>query len=107
MVIDQQTQANHTLTAVIVALIGIVFVLDLMTPLGMAIWALYILPLGLTRWSVFEPLTFIIAGTCTVLIVLGYLFSPPGPYSEIAIVNRGLGLLMVWIAAFFLKVGKI
>ena len=45
-------------------------------------------------------------GVCTALIILGYFFSPIGPSSEIAIVNRDLGFLMVWIAALFLKVGK-
>jgi hypothetical protein len=100
------SQTDYALTAISFTIIVIVFVLDLMTPLGMAIWALYILPLGLTRWAVWEPLTFVVAGVCTVLVILGYFFSPIGPSSEIAIVNRGLGLLMVWIAAFFLKVGK-
>ena len=58
---DEQKKADHSFTAVVVALIVIVFVLDLMTPLGIAIWALYVLPLGLTRWSSLGHLTFIVA----------------------------------------------
>lgn len=72
--------------------------------LGIAIWALYLLPLGLTRWSSLEP--FLVAGACTVLIILGYLYSPPGASLEVAIINRGLGVVMVWTAAVFLKFGK-
>jgi hypothetical protein len=57
--------------------------------------------LGLTRWSIVQPLTLIVGGICSVLIVVGALFSP-GPASEIAMVNRGFGLLMVWMVVFFL-----
>jgi hypothetical protein len=80
-----------------------VFVLDLLTPLGIAIWALYVLPLGFTRWSTVEHLAFIVAGACTALIILGDLYSPPGASLEVAILNRGLGVLMVWISVFFLR----
>lgn len=103
---DEQKKADHSLTAVVVALIVIVFVLDVMTPLGIAMWALYVLPLGLTRWSSLGPLTFIVAGACTALIILGYLYSAPGASPDVAVFNRILGVLMVWIAAFFLKFGR-
>jgi hypothetical protein len=103
---DESTKADHSISVVVVVLTAIVFVLDVMTPLGIAIWALYVLPLGLTRWSPLKPLIFIIAGVCTGLIVLGYLYSPPGGSPDIAILNRILGVLMVWIAAFFLKVER-
>jgi len=48
---DNQKQANHTLMAVIAALLVLVFVLNVLTPLGIVIWALYVVPLGLTIWS--------------------------------------------------------
>jgi len=96
-------KADHSVTAVIVALTAIVFVLDLLTPLGIAIWALYILPLGFTRWSAVEHLVFIVAGACTALIILGYVYSSPGASVEVAIINRMLGVLMVWNTAFFLR----
>ncbi len=99
----EPTKANHAITVLVVALMVIVFVLDVMTPLGIAIWALYALPLGLTRWSSSGRLTFIIAGGCTALIVLGYFYSPAGASFDIAVINRSLGVLMVWITAFFLK----
>lgn len=104
---EEPKQTDHVVTAVIIALTAIVFVLDLMTPLGIAIWALYVLPLGFTRWSSFGPLTFIVAGVCTALIILGYLNSPPGASPEVAIINRGLGVVMVWSAAVFLKFGRL
>jgi hypothetical protein len=83
-----------------------VFALDVFLPSEVAIWVLYMLPLGLTRWSSIGQLTFILSGACTVLVVLGHLYSPPGTAPDVAMINRDLGILMVWIAAFFLKFGK-
>jgi hypothetical protein len=103
---QEPKQTDHSLTGVIIALTAIVFALDVMTPLGITIWALYMLPLGFTRWSPLRPLTVIVAGACTALIVLGYLFSPPGASPGVTAINRILGVLMVWIAAFFLKVER-
>jgi hypothetical protein len=48
--IEEPKQADHAVTAVIVALIAMVFVLDVLTPVGIAIWALHVFALGFTRW---------------------------------------------------------
>lgn len=103
---DEPKKADLFISVLVVALTALVFVLDLLTPLGVAMWALYVLPLGLTRWSPLGPLTFIVAGACTALIVLGYLYAPPGASPDVAISNRLLGVLMVWITAVFLKFGR-
>lgn len=96
-----EQKADYGLVGIIFTITALVFALDLVTPLGMAIWALYVLPLGLTRWSIVQPLTLIVGGICSVLIVVGAFFSS-GPASEIAMINRGFGLLMVWMVVFFL-----
>ena len=88
---------------VIISLTAMVFVLFVLTPLGIASWALYVFPLGFTRWSAVEHLVFIVAGACAALIILGYFYSPPGASVEFAIVNHMLGVLMVWITCFFLR----
>ena len=102
MVIDQQTQADHAMTAVIMALIGIVFVLDLLSPLGIVIWVLYVIPLGLTTWSPVRRLLPGSAVVCSVLLILGYIYSPSGVLFEYAVINRSLGIALLWIVVFFL-----
>ena len=97
------TGEDRILILVIAALTAGVFVLDVLTPSGISIWALYVLPLGLSRWFLFRQFTWVVAGTCTVLIFLGYFYSPPGASCDVAVINRSLGVFMVWIAAFFLK----
>ena len=44
-------ESNHALVTVVVALTVIVFVLDLLTPSEIAVWTLYLVPLGINRWS--------------------------------------------------------
>ena len=103
---EEPKQVDRSVTAMIVALTAMVFVLDVLTPLGIAIWGLYVLPLGFTRWSAVEHLVFIVAGTCTALIILGDIYAPPGAALEVGVVNRMLGVLMVWITVFFLRPEK-
>ena len=97
-----QKQADHTLIAVIAALVVLVFVLDLLTPLGIVIWALYVVPLGLTIWSSIRRLLPITAIVCSVLVLLGYFYSPPGVSFEYVVLNRFLGIVMLWVVVFFL-----
>jgi glycerol-3-phosphate acyltransferase PlsY len=99
---DDQKQSDHVLTAVIVTLLVMLFVLDLLTPLGIATWALYIIPLGLTSWSSIRSLLPITAIVCSVLVLLGYFYSPPGVSFEYVVINRALGIVMLWAAVFFL-----
>jgi cytochrome b subunit of formate dehydrogenase len=89
---EEPKQADYSVPVVIVALTAIVFVLDALTPVGIAIWALYVLPLGFTRWSSVKHLVFIVAGACTALISLGYIYSSPGASVEVVIMNRMLGV---------------
>jgi hypothetical protein len=96
---------DHATVAVVLILTGIVFVLDLLTPSEIAVWTLYLVPLGLSRWSVHKHLTVSVAIFCTALIVCAHLYNP-GTTQDIAIINRVLGILMVWVSAFFLKVER-
>jgi len=99
-------QSNHALAVVIATITVMVFLLDLLTPPVVAMWTLYILPLGLTRWSSIAGLTFLVAGALSALILVGYLSSTTGASKEIAQLNCVMAVIMVWIAAFFLKFDK-
>jgi hypothetical protein len=83
----------------------IVFVLDSLMPSEIAVFMLYVVPLGLTRWSNLKHLTFILAGVVTALIIFAHLINP-GAIQEVAITNRILGIVTVWVSAFFLKVER-
>jgi hypothetical protein len=82
-----------------------VFILDSLMPSEIAVFVLYVVPLGLTRWSNIKHLTFILTGVVTVLIIFAHLLNP-GTIQEVATTNRILGIVMVWTVAFFLKVER-
>jgi hypothetical protein len=96
-------EPDQATVTVVFMLTVIVFILDVLTSSEIAVWTLYLVPLGLTRWSYFKHFTVAISGVCTALIILAHLYNP-GSTQDIAIMNRVLGILMVWVSAFFLKV---
>ena len=73
-----------------------VFIADLLTPLGVAVWVFYLAPLALClfAWQPHAPLA--VAAFGTLLTVAGFFLSSPGMNPGIAQVNRGLGLVTMW-----------
>jgi signal transduction histidine kinase len=97
---DQRRQPGIHLTAITVTLTAIVFVADLILPLGLAEWVPYAALVLLTLWSPYRRFPLILAAVCTVLIVLGFLYSPSGDISpRIDLFNRSLGILVIWVIA--------
>ena len=75
---------------------GVIFVSDLLIPLGWAVWILYLIPLLLTfalPWPKF-PLVF--ACMCTALVMIGFQYSPPGIAPSVAFFNRAMGIGVMW-----------
>ena len=103
--VEQARENDQALVTVVFILTGIVFVLDLLTPSEISVWALYVVPLGLTRWSYLKHLTVSIACLCTTCIVCAHIYNP-GVTHDIAMINRVFGIVMVWVTTFFLKVER-
>jgi signal transduction histidine kinase/CheY-like chemotaxis protein len=76
-----------------------VFIVDLNTPIGVATWMLYLVPMTLCFfvWRAWVPL--VVAGTATLLLVLDWFFSAPGIAPSIALANRAMGLIVIWLVA--------
>ena len=89
------------LLATVVLTTGI-FVLDLLTPLGVAIWVFYMLPLLIVSRATERLTPFILAAVCTVLIALGFIYSPPGVKLYLAFINRLMGVGVLWTMAVLL-----
>jgi hypothetical protein len=92
-------EAPRLLQAVV--LTGLVFGLDLLDKFGNAISVLYVAPvllvgLGTARRN---PRIVAIAGGCSILTVVGFALASAPPVLGVAIVNRVLSLLAVWLAA--------
>jgi PAS domain S-box-containing protein len=84
--------------AIPILTIGI-FTLDLLSPVGIAVSILYIIPLLLTYPSTHakDPLYF--SAVATVLTWVDVLMSPPGLPIPYALFNRTLGTMVIWLVA--------
>lgn len=81
----------------------VVFVGDLITPLGYAEAILYLLPL-LLSFFLYDPFFPIrLAGASTLLIAIGFVLSPPGAPTTYALLNRILAVIVLWTVAFGIR----
>jgi CheY-like chemotaxis protein/signal transduction histidine kinase len=84
-------------------LVAAVFVADLFTPLGVAVWILYVVPLVLTLLGRDSRVPLIGAGLCTVLMTFTVLTDAPGAALPIAYSNRAFGVLTVWVVGLLAR----
>jgi PAS domain S-box-containing protein len=73
-----------------------IFILDLFIPLGFAIWLLYFVPVWFTLRPHWQRLSLVHAALCSLLILAGFYGSPPGSPIDMAMVNRSMGVAMLW-----------
>lgn len=79
-------------------LVAGILVLDMMIPLGLA-GMLYVALAMISLWSPKRTFTLTVAGACTALILFDYHHAPPEGETVLAIANRGLALLAIWVTA--------
>lgn len=80
--------ATPWFTLVLAAMIVVIYILDLNTPLGVPIWLLYFVPLFLAFWS--RPY-YAVPTVCAVtllFLVAGFVYSPPGIQTPAALLMR-------------------
>ena len=80
-------------------MIGLIFIVDLLTPVGYAEWALYAIPVALCLFGNSAMAPVAAALICTILMVPGYIASPAGMFVEIAYANRIIGIVVLWLMA--------
>jgi Na+/H+ antiporter NhaD/arsenite permease-like protein len=93
--------ANRKLSVAIAITLGI-FVLDVLTPVEYAEWVLYLIPTFIAASSLRLSYIFYVPSVCTLLVALGYFLSPPGGDPQRAIVNRSMGVAVLWTVSFLL-----
>lgn len=101
MTVSSRNQKTRLIQVAVVVGILVMFLLDLILPLGVSIGVPYVAIMLLTLWLPHRNAIFRTAGVITVLGIIG-LFSPISewPLSGIAILNRAMALFDVWVAAF-------
>lgn len=96
-------QPNSRLAISVVLSTIVVFIGDILLPLGYAEVILYLVPLLLSSFLYQPQLPFRIAGVSAALIVVGFALSPPGAPIAYAVLNRSLVVIVLWMTAFGLR----
>jgi PAS domain S-box-containing protein len=95
------TNANRQLVLfAVVALAAGVFVLDVLTPLGVVEWMLYLPVILAWVWLGSPRPMVVVSAACSVLLAAGFFLSPAGIAPSSALLNRSLGLMALWLTAF-------
>jgi signal transduction histidine kinase len=74
----------------------IFFLLDVLTPLGVAIGVIYAIPLLITIKTENRKVTIVFALIATILTLTGFYFSPLGGELWKVIYNRGISIFIIW-----------
>jgi len=85
----------------------VIFLLDLLTPLGINLWIFYLIPFLLIYQSHRSRFLIAMAGFTSTLALAGFFLSPAGldPFSET--INRTIGVGVLWMSvALLMKLGK-
>jgi PAS domain S-box-containing protein len=92
-------QSGRWIRPSVLLLLAIIFWLDAVTPLGIAVPVLYGAPilLFIIGGQYWEPLA--TAAIVSILIVAGAYVTPPGGSADVGLVNRALEGLMIWTTA--------
>ncbi len=96
----QRSDAQNSRPALImaVALAVGVFILDAMTPRGMAPQMLYAVALLVSVWTYNQRIVKLLAWLCTVLTAAGFIIGAGDP-SETAVFNRVVSVGLIWLTA--------
>jgi CheY-like chemotaxis protein/putative methionine-R-sulfoxide reductase with GAF domain len=78
----------------------LIFCADVVTPLGISAWILYVIPVVLCILLARPEVPYAVAFVETCLIAIGYVLSPPGISLSVAIANRVFGIIVNFAIAY-------
>jgi PAS domain S-box-containing protein len=80
-----------------------IFIIDIITPLGVMIWILYLIPLFLTVYLVWKYAPLFMTGVFIILMAASLFLSPRDISIEYALLNRAFFALILVIASIFIE----
>ncbi len=102
-IVIMKTARNITVVyALTIAIAAGIFILDLLTPIGYAVWLGYLLPLIIASWKLQRWFVYALAAACTAFIVLDFIYSPPSIKSEIELFNSFLAVCTLWVTVILI-----
>ncbi|WP_277187493.1 response regulator [Caballeronia sp. BR00000012568055] len=95
---DTRSHASWIYLAIAIAL-GVVFAIDVLTPMRVAIWVFYVLPVVLCMWLDRPSAPIAVAVASSALMVGGYAFSTADASGvrEVLLLNRAMGIFVLLV----------
>ena len=90
---------KNLLFAAIFAITVAEFLLDLASPVGVADWVLYFIPLTLSVFVGTRYFSYLLSATFSLLILSGQFLQPTGNNPHLALTGRSVGMIGMWILA--------
>ena len=81
---------------------AVFFLFDCFNSTDIAVWLFYLIPLLLTAYVAPRRITYLLLLICTLLIGLGHFASTPLGSPNVAILNRLIGVTVLWLAIVIL-----
>jgi PAS domain S-box-containing protein len=100
------SRQEHVLILIGVLLACIIFIFDLFLSHDLAVSVPYLAVVAMTLWIRSTHQTLLLAGLCTLLAILGFFFSPSGDALLLAVTNRVLSLIGIWVVVMVSIQGK-
>ncbi len=100
--IYQDLKIYTTCLAVVVA----IFAIDISLPLGVAGGVPYVAVIPITLWARKQSPSIYLAVFCSIMVVLGYYFSPAGGEEWKVFLNRMLAIFVIWVTAVLVFMWK-
>lgn len=102
---NKKSKNNHELTFTLVILfilVSAIFIIDVLTPKGYLDWFSYLVVIFYASLKFSRKYLVIIGFISVLLIVLGYFISPAGIAPGFAVINRMIGILIIWMVTSLL-----
>ena len=102
---NEKSKNNHELTFTLVfllILVSAIFIIDVLTPKGYLDWFSYLVVIFYASLKFSRRYLVIIGFISVLLIVLGYFISPAGLVPGFAVINRMIGILIIWMVTSLL-----
>lgn len=78
------------------------FIFDIVKPINMTVWLFYLIPLLFTSYAATRRISYLLLLICTLLIVLAYVWIPAQARPDVEILNRCIGITVLWLTIVIL-----
>ena len=96
----------HIFLGISILMIVVFFLIDLYKTVEIAVWLFYLIPLLFISYVSPRWMSYLLLSICTLMIGLGYLAIPPHVRSDVAILNRLIAIIVVWLTIVILMERK-